>query len=308
MFADDLGGGGAPDPNPSLDDPAPDPDPSPNPDPNPGPDPDKSIWKGLDVKWPEGYQEEMKEENSLVPFVNKETGEINFSGLMKSYVHTKKHVGDKLAVPNEHASEEDRNEFFRKATGWEPDKDKYVLTPGEDSKVGPEFVTAFKETAHKLRIPAAAAAEMLKMVDSSSQSSLAQMGEKSVEAKNEGWDALKTEWGNAYPAKVQAAKQLVQEHGSEEFKTYLKENGLADDPRIFGFFSKIAGEVYAEADINTAGGRTPDGMTPDDAQKRINEVMADKNHPYHSKKIPGHADAVKDMRKLYLAKNGKKSA
>ena len=145
-------------------------------------------------------------------------------------------------------------------------------------------------------------------IDSSSQSSLSKMGEKATEAKNAGWEGLKKEWGNTYDSKVQAAKQLVQQHRSEDFKNYLKDNGLADDPRIFGFLSKIASEVYADADINTGGGRTPDGMTPEEATSKINEVMRDKNHPYHSKKVPGHQDAVTEMRKLFLAKRGQKSA
>ena len=305
MFTDDPGGGGG---NPSLDDPPADP-PSDDPPPDPPHDPTKSIWGETKVEWPEGFQEELKEENSLVPFVDKESGKINFSNLMKSYIHTKKSVGgDKLTPPTEHSSEEDKNEFFKKAIGWEPDKDKYEIKAGEESQLGEEFAGKLKEKAHSLKIPASAAQELLNFVDAESKQSLEGMTTKSVEQKNEGWEKLKKEWGNGYEGKVAAAKLLVNEKASEEFKTYLKDNGLSDDPMVFSFLANLAEEVYADAELDTGDRTSPNGMTPEEASKKINEIMNDKNHPYHSKKTPGHADAVKDMQKLFRAKRGQKSA
>lgn len=300
FFADDpglidLGGGGDPDPSP-------DPDPTPNPDPTP--DPGESIYGGLEVKWPENTPEEFKNDPMYKPFVDGKTGEVNLINLMKSYGTTKKSFGNKIAIPSEHATKEEWDEFYQKTQKYDADIEKYGVERGEESKISEDFFKGIKEKLHAARVPAAQATELMSYLEEQSvevQSGLQAKQAEKIEADIKG---LKTEWGAAFEDNIKVVSNLLVENASDDFKEYAKQTGLVNDVQFTKLMYQMAQELNGEATPGDTKARPSGALDPEEAQTQINAIYGDKNDPYHNRNHPSYADRQKHVQKLFAMKRG----
>ena len=108
---------------------------------------------------------------------------------------------------------------------------------------------------------------------------------------------MKTEWGAAYQQKIGYANKVANV-GGEDFIKWISETGLGREPRMIKFAAKV-GEMISEDSLGKDKVKSAYVLDPKQANSKINKIMGDKNHAYHSKKHPGHADAVQEVSKLF---------
>ena len=264
----------------------------------------ESIYD-IDVKWPEGTPDELKNIPTLKPFVNKE-GEVNVANLLKSYVDTKKSFGNKVAVPSEHASEDEWADFYEKVAGHPKEIAKYEVTRPEESKISQELFDTMKGKLHAAKVPAAQAMDFFKSIEEESVAIQKNMDTGMAAKVKEEHDALRSEWGQAFEQNAKAASSVIIEYGDDDFKQYAKDSGLTSDAKFTKFLLAVSNELNSEAvDRGTRGNNNPGFLTPGDASVKINEMRGDAKHPYNDRNHPGHGDAVNEMKKLYEMKNAK---
>jgi hypothetical protein len=108
--------------------------------------------------------------------------------------------------------------------------------------------------------------------------------------------ALKEEWGDGFQRNVAAANYAIDEFGGEELRTQLKSLGLNNDPQIIKMLSKVG---LGMSEDEFSAGTTPGfGMTPDQAQAKMNDMLMDADHPLNNKTHANHKIAQGEYNKL----------
>lgn len=105
---------------------------------------------------------------------------------------------------------------------------------------------------------------------------------------------LEKEWGAATKGQLKLAERAAKDVGGEELIDVLNDTGLGNHPALIKMFAKI-GAILAEDDPTFADTVRSD---VEDAKAEKKRILTDKNHPYWSRDLPGHNDAVKRMGQL----------
>jgi hypothetical protein len=128
---------------------------------------------------------------------------------------------------------------------------------------------------------------------------------ESKRAFDESVKGLQKEWGQGYDRKLQAATGLFNSIADDDSKKFINESGLGNNPAFIKMFAKLAEQMGEDkfVDANNLGSM---GVTPAEAQTRINEIYGNKSHPYYDKAHPSHKDALAEMSKLFEALTNKK--
>jgi hypothetical protein len=266
----------------------------------------KEVWGETVPQFPEGTEDGIKNEASIKSFVDKE-GKLNTANLLKSYVNAQKMLGkDKVVIPRADGPDAELDAFYEKL-GWSKDTTKYELKSFEEQKdLTPEFKKAFKDFAHKNRLPAQAADKFAQFFNEQTEAGKKQVAESSKKRFDDGVSELKKEWGTAFERKIQAAKVVINEHGGEEFNKYLRESGLGDDTKLVKFLANLSESIYGEEKLSTEAGKSNGLLTIDEAVNEKNNMYRDPKSAYLNAKDPGHAAAVQRMLKLNEIITGKK--
>jgi len=218
--------------------------------------------------------------------------------LIKSYVHAQRKMGaDKVVVPNKNSTNEEWLDMYHKL-GLPTEFDAYGINRPEEAAVNEDFTNAFKEAAYNNRLLPDQAQAMFDFLNNHTSEEVGrlQQGQKEeFEAKING---LKEEWGEAFEQNVHTAKLAVNEFGGEELKKYLNETGLGNDPSIIKVFNQI-GKKFFQEDSFQGESKPAYSLSPDDAQKRINDVTGDMNGPYYNSMHPDHNRIVEEVNKLF---------
>tara|TARA_B100000214_G_scaffold285834_1_gene215369 strand:+ start:886 stop:1722 length:837 start_codon:yes stop_codon:yes gene_type:complete len=234
----------------------------------------------INTDWKASLSDEMRAEKSLENIKDIES-------LAKSFVHAQKLVGaDKIPVPNKYATEDDWNAVYKKL--GRPEKpDGYKFDIGEDKTIEAEALNVFAEHSHKLGLLPTQAQGMVKFYQDMMAQQRQNADAVAEAARNDGATALKQEWGQAYPQKVESAKALVQTYFPKGIMSLNLEDGtkIGDHPEVIKAFATIAGKM-GEDKIETASG--PTYLTPKEIDKEIGNLTQpgsayfDKNHPNHN--------------------------
>ena len=265
--------------------------------------PVSSIWEGIDVKFPEGFDEGLRAEPSLKSFVNKETGEFNMANVLKSYIHTKKQFGEgKVSLPTENTPQEEADQFWQKL-GWSNDENEYKLSKGEESVLDDEFVTGFKKFAMENRLPKAAAQKMVEFLDGTAKAGVHKSTEMSANKIKEGLTGLQTEWGQAYDTKLGVAKRVLGEVVKDPaVLDMFKDPSIGSNPAVIKALVAIGDKLYKEDGFK--GDNGGGAVSPTEASRKINLIMGDAAHPFNKPEHPAHKDAVKEVLSLHEMKRG----
>ena len=272
---------------------------------NPGAAPvEHPIYGALVPKWPEGMGEGLDLEPSLKSFVDKESGEVNFANIIKSFVHGQKSMGsDKIIKPTEHSSKEEWDNIHQEMFGFQLDPNEYKLEREDTAKIPAEFYEDFKKIAHDNRIPIEKAKALMNFYEEKVGSSLTAQTALSATKVEEDTAALKEEWGEAFGKNLNAAKKVITEYGGDELATYLEESGLGNDTKVIKLLSQIGQKIYAE-DSFIQSSSVVGAKTPAEASARIAEIQ--NNKAYWDANNPEQAALKKEMQLMYYYKNNGK--
>lgn len=263
-----------------------------------------SIYGDLEVKFPEGMDETLREDPSLKGFVDRESGELNYSNILKSYVHTKKQVGmNKVVLPTEHSTAQELDEFYEKL-GYKPNEEDYVVNKAEESKLSDDRISAIKTLARENRLPPAVAQKMVDMMEGQANTDITESTKAVTDSIAEGLEGLKTEWGQAYDQNLAVASRVLKEVVNDEsVMAVFADPRVGSNPAVIKALSTIGQKLFAEDGFK---GDSNDGaLSPGDATVRINEIMGDTASPYWNKGHPSHKDVVNEVLKLHGMKQGR---
>ncbi len=241
--------------------------------------------------------------------------------LAKSYIDAQSYVGSSVRIPGEDASDEAREEFYGKLTQVpgvvrlpkDEDKDAwssfYTRLGKPESAMGykyelPESEFASQEALvnfHQEAFDLNLTNSQVKGIVSHRLKELAkdkQVYEDRVEGTT---SIMKKEWGADYENRLAGAKSMlrVMKEKFPDFKTRGLDAIFESSPIVQAVMSEL-GEHYKEQGHVDFKGTNNYGVSPNDAKIQIEEIRANKKHPFHS----GDPEAVKKMQKLYEASVG----
>lgn len=253
---------------------------------------------GEPFKWPENWKQglaELANDPSLAP-IN------DIPSLAKSFINAQKMIGkDKIIVPDKHATKEDwLNNVFKKL-GLPEAEDKYEFKAPEGSD--PNFISKFKKFALSEGILPSQAEGLFNFYSSHVKEIMEAEDNNHKQMFETAVADLKKEFGTAYEKKLGVASTLFNSVADEKTKTFFKETGLGNNPEVIKIFAKLA-ERLGEDSFVPAEMKGNMGLTPGDAQIKINEIMGNKTHPYWDSQHPNHANAVKEMGVLFAMTTG----
>ncbi len=205
---------------------------------------------------------------------------------------------DKVTIPGENATDEEKLQFLHKM-GMPETADNYKLLDEGAEPADKTFFDAFKAEAFKLGILPKQAQELVSFYDKYSGDQYSTYKATAEREATEAMDALKTEWGDGYETKIALAKSAMATFADEGFIKMLNETKLGNNPQLIKLFAEV-GKGMSEDKID--GESIPSGSarhTPEEAQSRINNVMADLDGAYFNSDHPNHENAVKEMTKLF---------
>ena len=239
--------------------------------------------------------EELQSEPSLKNF--------NDAGqLAKSFVHAQRMVGqDKMAVPNNNFTDEDWKETFTKL-GLPKSVDDYGVNYNLAEGADPQPVQNFLGEAHKLGLLPKQAQGILDYYGQLETNAREEADKNSALTRSQNETELRQEFGLAYDKKVNAANGVFKTFFANDLAQLKLQDGtpIGNHPGFIKALAKMS-DKFSEDNIS-AGQENNSSITPNEAQREIDKIMFDKNHPYHNKEHPGHDAAVKEMTDLFNAK------
>ena len=203
--------------------------------------------------------------------------------LVKNYVHAQSVVGkDKIVLPDEHASDEDWQQVYKKL--GLPEKDEYKLDFGE-TKYDEDFKKGFLDSAHEAGVLPHQAKKMFDyfhgQVETTSQAQMKEMEQKNQEAIQ----GLQKE--------LKIAQTALRQFADDNVINYLEESGLGNDPNLIKLFNQIGKGLTEDTFNRESVGHL--GFTKSEAQEKADSILGSPEHPYWNSEHPGHQNAVRDM-------------
>jgi len=112
-----------------------------------------------------------------------------------------------------------------------------------------------------------------------------------------------SEWGDGYETKIELGQMVINKFSDDQTMNDKITSLLSADPQGIKFLAKI-GDQFAENKIGDFKYQRH-ALSPEEAQKEINNIRADANHPYNNdKKTTGERDrAIDYVNGLYQAIN-----
>lgn len=226
-----------------------------------------------EIKWPEGLDPALKGNETLASHYNKEKGEFDIPGMMRSLVHNKSMVGaDKVAKPQKNWDESKYHDFF-KQIGLPDSVDNYdfeVRGLPEGQKPDDKFIGSFKEKAYEAGILPQQAE---KLVEWFNQTNSSKNEEIQSQIKNEFEQSrleLQKEYGSSLEGKLKQGFDTLKLFASDDEIESMTKKGLLDEPDVARLLIKITDNLnddHFESDLLDQS-----GMTPAQADQRLKEM------------------------------------
>ncbi|MBS3809965.1 MAG: hypothetical protein KGY38_07430 [Desulfobacterales bacterium] len=247
---------------------------------------------------PSGLPNELASDPTVQKFMG-EDGTLNTENLAKSYVNIQSMVGrDKIPLPKEDAPSEEWQQVFSKL-GRPEDPNEYQINDPDDLpenlQLGDDVKAQIKQKAHELNLLPSQAQGVYEFFMGLENNALQQQQQQVEQTAQENEQALRKEWGNAYDAEINKAKKAMKSFVPEDVQDdFLQKYG--NDPAVIRLLNKVGNQI-SEGSLKGESTASNFTMTPQEAQRRIESINHDKNHPYWK----GEPNAVEEMKQLHAA-------
>ena len=121
------------------------------------------------------------------------------------------------------------------------------------------------------------------------------------QAKGETLAKLQREHGAQFDQAMTSARTVMQQYGDPEFRQYLDESGLGNDPRLIRVFAKIGKDVAGEQKLK---GTPVDTTAPADLDVAIANFRRQHHEALMQKTHPEHAIRVREYTTLFERRHG----
>lgn len=278
--------------NPGNQDPFVDPpqDPPVNPPVDPAADPQDPP---ADSKWFDNFSDDTRNDVGLKRFKSAEE-------MFKSYRELETKIGAKgLIKPADDATDEKMEEYYREL-GKPESSDKYELAMPEafkDLPVDENAMGNIKDLLYKSNLSQDQAGKVFEGYMEMERVAAEKKVQADTESRQNSETELRKDWGEKFPENVSLAQKVAKQFGSEEGMKFLEEHKGGNDPRLLKMLANI-GKSLSEDTFGEKGNSSL-GMTPSEAQAKINEINNNMDHPYWKAGDSLHKEAVTEMGRLF---------
>lgn len=208
--------------------------------------------------------------------------------LGKSYQNLEKLLGrEKVPVPSSDDDEEGWQRWYA-ASGRPEDPDKYEFKRPELPKDLPydeDTEKAFKTWAHVNGLNKRQAANLYDGYVKTQLERHAhyQTGQKQARAKVE--MDLRREYGGQYEGTMTGARNAMNQYADPDFRAWLDESGMGNDPRLIRVFARIGKEVGGDSKLKGAAPQQANTQDLDaairDYRTKHEVALFKRDHPDH---------------------------
>lgn len=213
--------------------------------------------------WRDALPDDVRADKSLESF--KDVG-----GLAKSYIETKKLVGQKSAVPGKDAKPEEIA-AYRAAIGVPATPGEYKITRPDVALDGPWDTAAETQFLTKMHELGASPAIVQAAIDIYGQMERATLEANTKDASRIGME-LRQEWGPNYEAHLGRANRALQEFGGDALIEALAASGFGRHPLMVKAWAKV-GDALVEHGAMRGDGF--EGVSASEAQAKATALRAE---------------------------------
>lgn len=223
----------------------------------------------------------------------------NIPGLLKSYVNAQKLVGaDKVIIPGKDAPDEDWKAFFQK-TGVPAEFDDYgVDVPETEDEAAKDYFGEFIKQAHEAGLMPKQAKKLAEFQMNYAADQAKEQEGRFIAALEEQEARFREEEGDKYNDTVYGAKLVVKQFDDTgDFSKLVDEDPtFGSNPTLIRFLSKISGHLTEDTFRGHSVSNV--GTSVDEAQQKLNNIMADYQGPYYNNEHPDHKRVVQEVGRL----------
>lgn len=210
-----------------------------------------------------------------------------FSEAVKSHLLLEKLLGyEKVPIPK---SKDDTQAWalFTKAMGIPEKPEGYALADVEvpESMKGLSFdKKKFAEIVHANKLTPDAAKGLWEAYTAMTKQAYSGAVKTQQEKITNLINQMKGEWGDAYQSKVELGQMVINKFSTDQETNDFITATLSQDPRGIKFLALI-GDQFAENKIGEFKYQRH-SLTPEEAQREVDAIRRDANHPYNNDKLP----------------------
>jgi len=257
---------------------------------------------GGGASWRDALPDDLKVDPNLTKFKTP-------AELAKSYMEASKLIGSSVRPPGADASPEARKEFIEKMQKAVPE----LIYVGEGADEVPLWKKLGKPEKPEEYVAEPPVAEAINIEEARNIAQIAGLTKGQFKAltkamadakalqtaeTNKAKDALKAEWGVAYNDRVQLAAAAAAKLGmGEKQVAAILTGSVPPDQMKFLHAAAVAVGASPREMASSKDGGTG-GLTPADARAAIDEMYANRKHPFWDAAHPLHGEALDRMVKL----------
>lgn len=238
-----------------------------------------SDWRGR-------VKEDIRGAKSLEKFKDED-------GVARGYIELEKKLGGMVSIPKAEATDEEMGAFYDKlGRPKTPVEYQYNRPDIGELKWDEEMLAGFARTAHTAGLNHKQVQKLLDWYGGT----ILEANKARHTSMRESAEVLKERWGPNFVRNSVLAQRFATQFAGPRIMEKLEKTGLGNDSDFVELFSRM-GELAGESGFISL--QVQGALTPEDAQKKVQQIMGDTNHPYHDAGKPGHKESVKEMEDLY---------
>jgi len=248
---------------------------------------DTGAASAAPVGFLDSLPEDLRNEPSLRNFTDP-------GSLAKSYVHAQRMIGaDKIPLPGKSATDDEWRAVYSKL-GAPDDPSGYDISFNSAS-MGDSEMEGLKAALHQAGLTNRQAQAFANYLDQSYSEGMSQRESAAEDARYQGEQELRQEYGKAFEQKLERAQMAANTllGGTEIFDEITLSDGrmLGDHPEIVRMFASLADQIGEDS---LEGQTTEMIMTPEEASRQIAE-MTRRDGPYWDRMHPEHDSYVSQV-------------
>jgi hypothetical protein len=234
----------------------------------------------------------------------------DFEGLAKTYVHSQGLLGKaRTVIPTAESSDEEWNQLYD-ALGRPEAPDKYGFIEGVDEQfkeVHGDLLSGMTKAMYEAGLTQRQADKLAQAYVGSLAEQQKNWGVNADASLQKATTELKSAWGDAYEAKLEAANEAATELFGDELQSFrqirLADGSFLGDSALMVRLLSALGEANSEGRLPGGGRRAT--LTPDEAAAELRALEADtelrqawmnRDHPRHQEVLERRMQLRKMMK------------
>ena len=213
----------------------------------------------------------------------------DLDGLVKSYVHAQKRLGDTLVKPADDASAEEKAAFWQKLGAPSEVKGYQDALSAAGLELDASFFNPLAAKALSEGVPAGTFTNLINEVATLMAEQQAADSKTAEDVALE----LRERWGGAYDKNLGLAQMVLKNFGGEEALKALESRNVGNDPAVIGMFAQIGAAMVSGGLID---GTPVNVASTEEAKTRAQEIM--RSEVYLNQRGPEHDAAVAEVQRL----------